>query len=1050
MSNRFIVPARSNGRALQSPLAAAAIFISIAPALIAQSASFAGALSILPFSPGISPAAVAIDASGNLFAADALGDQILVAHWTGTSYAISVAIDGSSGMSCPAGLALDTASNLFIADSCTMQVFEETPSSGGYIKTVVATASANGLNAPSAVAVDSAGNLYIADKLNGRVLRETPANGAWTQSVIASGLLGPGSLAVDASGNLYVADTAAASSQSQVLKLSPSSGRYTQTVIASAASGLNTASGVAIDPSGNVFIADSGAGRILLETVSAGQYTQSLFADRIPDAFVSPVAVALDPGASLYVADTGTGQVVRLAWPVANSGTVLVGAKGPAAQLTFAFSAATQLGPTPYRVLTIGAPNLEFIDAGTGTCAPGESYTAGSACTVAVIFAPAYSGMVTGAVTLVGAGGNTLATAPLAGIGIAPQLVHNTGAPTTVAANLGMVGDVAIDAAGNLYVTDEGSAFLNAPPGVFRIDPSTGATQPLGSNWQLPAGLALDGAGNLYVSDYAQAAVFRIAPNGALTQLPIALTGPAGLALDAAGNLFIADTAGSAVYKLSPSGALGTVGSGFAAPEFLAVDASGNLFVSDFSSGIYKVTPSGTQTLLTNRIASPQGIKIDAAGEIYVASGSSDDQVIQQLSSSSSRLTPLLTEPGTPYPRGIALDRAGNLFIANSNAGESLPTSQIVELVRTGPLSACTFATPTPVLTTDPSDPPCTVAFQNIGNQPLLFSAPTSGANPSYPPDFGVNTGDEDLCTSSMPLAPAAGCDISLLFSPANAGAVSAAATLTTNSLNQPAATQTVAVSGSAIGEPQTISFTAPPSPIAYGSNSLPLAATATSGLAVTFSILSGPGSLQGSTLTVTGAGTIVVAAGQPGGGPWAAAPQVTRSILVTRARQTIAFPGIKTPQAYGAMPVALSARATSGLHVAFTVVSGPATVKGSTLKLTGAGTVVVSATQAGNANYAAAPAARQTIVVAKARLTVAANNAAMRRGSHLPTLTAKISGFVLGESQKTATKGAPTTTTTASSRSKPGTYPIHVAAGTLASKNYSFLFVKGTLTITN
>jgi hypothetical protein len=51
----------------------------------------------------------------------------------------------------------------------------------------------------------------------------------------------------------------------------------------------------------------------------------------------------------------------------------------------------------------------------------------------------------------------------------------------------------------------------------------------------------------------------------------------------------------------------------------------------------------------------------------------------------------------------------------------------------------------------------------------------------------------------------------------------------------------------------------------------------------VAFSVLSGPGSVSGSNLNVTGAGTVVVAADQAGNANYASAAQVTRSITVNK-----------------------------------------------------------------------------------------------------------------------------------------------------------------------
>ena len=69
------------------------------------------------------------------------------------------------------------------------------------------------------------------------------------------------------------------------------------------------------------------------------------------------------------------------------------------------------------------------------------------------------------------------------------------------------------------------------------------------------------------------------------------------------------------------------------------------------------------------------------------------------------------------------------------------------------------------------------------------------------------------------------------------------------------------------------------------------------------------------------------------------------------RTNQTINFNPISS-QTYGNLPISLVASASSGLPVAFTVVSGPATISGNVLTISGAGTVAVNANQTGNSNY--------------------------------------------------------------------------------------------------
>jgi alpha-tubulin suppressor-like RCC1 family protein len=85
--------------------------------------------------------------------------------------------------------------------------------------------------------------------------------------------------------------------------------------------------------------------------------------------------------------------------------------------------------------------------------------------------------------------------------------------------------------------------------------------------------------------------------------------------------------------------------------------------------------------------------------------------------------------------------------------------------------------------------------------------------------------------------------------------------------------------------------------------------------------------------------------------------------LSVNKLAQTITF-AAPADRAFTATPFALSATASSGLPVSFTLVNGPATLASNTLTLTGPGTVVLRAEQAGDATYAAASAVERSFVV--------------------------------------------------------------------------------------
>ena len=97
-----------------------------------------------------------------------------------------------------------------------------------------------------------------------------------------------------------------------------------------------------------------------------------------------------------------------------------------------------------------------------------------------------------------------------------------------------------------------------------------------------------------------------------------------------------------------------------------------------------------------------------------------------------------------------------------------------------------------------------------------------------------------------------------------------------------------------------------------FGVAPITLAATGgASGNPVTFSVISGPGSVTNNSLTITGAGTVVVAANQAGNINYTAAAQVTRQVVVDKA--TLAF--TLTPSANPSLvytPLTLRSNASS------------------------------------------------------------------------------------------------------------------------------------------
>lgn len=172
----------------------------------------------------------------------------------------------------------------------------------------------------------------------------------------------------------------------------------------------------------------------------------------------------------------------------------------------------------------------------------------------------------------------------------------------------------------------------------------------------------------------------------------------------------------------------------------------------------------------------------------------------------------------------------------------------------------------------------------------------------------------------------------------------------------------------------QRITFPAPP-PTAAGAAAFTPAATATSGLPVTYtSATPAVCTVAGTAVTLVRAGTCTVHADQPGDAAWEPATRATATFGVTGDAQTITFaPVPDTPLTDGT--VALTAAATSGLPVRFTAAPRDVcTVRHAVVTLHTPGRCALTATQPGDAGHAAAPPVLHAFAVTRGaqQITVA------------------------------------------------------------------------------
>lgn len=191
--------------------------------------------------------------------------------------------------------------------------------------------------------------------------------------------------------------------------------------------------------------------------------------------------------------------------------------------------------------------------------------------------------------------------------------------------------DVAVDAAGNAFVVDEGNHTIRkiTPAGVVTtfagISGEPGSVDATGTaaKFDSPQGIAIDSGGNLFVADTGNHTIRKITPAGVVTTLAglAGVTGntdgigsaarfnrPRKLALDTPGNLYVTEAGNNDVRKITAAGAVSTFATNLKFPETedidarvsvaygaIAVDSAGNVYVSAYESRAEHsvLTPSG-------------------------------------------------------------------------------------------------------------------------------------------------------------------------------------------------------------------------------------------------------------------------------------------------------------------------------------------------------------------------------------------------------------------------------------------------------------------------
>lgn len=259
------------------------------------------------------------------------------------------------------------------------------------------------------------------------------------------------------------------------------------------------------------------------------------------------------------------------------------------------------------------------------------------------------------------------------------------------------------------------------------------------------------------------------------------------------------------------------------------------------------------------------------------------------------------------------------------------------------------------------------------------------------------------------------------------------------NGTGTSASSNTISATTAAALQTQTITFTLPTGKV-YGDAAFDITGVTSggSGNPVLFtSSNTAVATVSGNTITILTAGTTTIKANQAGNNSYEASTEVSHDLVVGKATATVIItPGDLAVTYSGTAKTVTATTAPTGKTVDITYDSNAAAP-------INVGTYAIVAT-VNDANYTGSATAN--LVIAKAPLTVTTEPATRMKGLANPAFVLKYTGFVNGET-KTALTTEPTATCTADASSAIGNYDVIVSGGT--ANNYTFTYVKGTLTVT-
>ena len=975
-----------------------------------------------------------------------------------------------SGLKAPEGIAVDANLDLFIADSGNNRVLKEAYSLNGpsYHESVIG----SGLSAPRAVAVQAGtGSVAIADAGNKRVLVEYLSGSADTQDVIPTPGLAPtpNGVAFNTNGQVVVTELNPQQVVEEQFGASPivfgqvSAGTTSATaslVFTFTLGGKIGAPGVYAQGVSGFDYYDTKTGTCLKGVTFATGATCTLnvtFQPKVSGAISGAATLTNSAGATIatgYLQGTGEAPLVAFLPPTVSSVGASLGEPSGVAVDIKGDVFISELSANKVIELPLGSTTPVSI--GSGLSAPKDLAVDGA-----------------GAVYIFDSGNHRVVKETPNGAAYAQSVVfsetsNTIGTVTTTVSPYSMTAD----GSGNVFMVVDSVANSTSKYEIYRS-----VLQPSGSYDTVQATFA-----------------------GATTAHP-QVVDPGVIAIDAHENLFIAGGAGTSSYVRLlkyPGGAGADYKYTTVAlsptpftPEGIAVDGNGNLYYTTLTgnNGTHELQlaiPSASgytsSTVASNLLVTTElrQIAVDNLGDIYLAEGSQPSIEVQKFSVAGTLNFGNVQKRTMSNPLGFTVENIGNqelilpalsttpnpnligTFVADSSGSTGCPES-----FPGG--NASTIAAGSYCLLTVYFEPQAIGSY--TGDVEFIDNNLNRANAEQLVPLAGKGVIDAPIVSWSTPAPIIVGTALSATQLDAKASFNSAAVTgqfvysptlgtvlaagshklsvtfTPTDKTDYSIATATVTL---VVNQPPQPTITWPaPAAISYGTalSATQLDATATynstavAGKFVYTPALGAVLNAGSKTLSVTFTPTNS-----------AAYSPVTATVTLVVNTVPVFVVADSFSRTYGAANPTLTASYVGLVNgdTAATAVTGAPTLTTLATKQFPWGLYDISIAQGtlASTNYTFSAFVPGTLWITQAPLTIAADNISVAQGASLPALTYTPTGFVNGETAAVLT-GAPTETTTETTASPAGTYPIRIGQGTLSSLNYTFNFVPGTVTVT-